>query len=129
MCRVCHFICGVFIFDVSLFISLLPTEQNTASGRQKLKPVFESYLKVAGSYGVFDSRFRIYVKSYVYRDVFGNIIDFYADLGTKSCFWSKSCFCCSRTACNGSEKTKPAVGLEMFESTPQYLESDLKYTI
>ena len=52
-------------------------EQKTASGRQKRKPVFESYLKIAGSYGVFDIRFGIYVKSYVYRDVFVIIIDFY----------------------------------------------------
>ena len=48
---------------------------------------------------------------------FGNISHFYEELGTKSCF------CCSRTACNGSEKTKPSVGLEMVESTPHYLES------
>ena len=54
---------------------------------------------------------------------FGKITHFYEELGTKSCFWPKSCFCCSRTACNGLEKTKPAVGLEMFESTPHYLES------
>ena len=101
-----------------MFISPLPTEQKTASGRQKWKPVSESYLKIAGSYGVFDSRFGICVKSYVYRDVFAIIIDFYGELGSKSCFWSKSCFCCSRTACNVSEKTKPAFGLGMFESTP-----------
>ena len=69
-----------------------------------MKTFFESYLKIAGSYGVFDCRFGICVKSYVYRDVFVIIIDLYGELGAKSCFWQKSCLCCSRTVCNGSEK-------------------------
>ena len=43
-----------------MFISSLPTEQKTASGWQKGKPVFESYLKIACSYDVFDSIFDIY---------------------------------------------------------------------
>ena len=108
----------------SQFVHISPSEGAKNCLREaKEKTVFESYLKIAGSYGVFDSRFGIYIKSYVYRDVFAIIIDFYGELGTKSCFWAKSCFCCSRTACNGSEKIKPAVGLEMFESTSHYLES------
>ena len=57
-----------------------------------MKPVFDSNLKLADSYGVFDSRFGIYVKSYVCMDVFVINIDFYGELGTKSCFWQKSCF-------------------------------------
>ena len=41
---------------------------------------------MAGSYDVFDSRFGIYMKCYVYRDVSGIIIVVYGELGTKILF-------------------------------------------
>ena len=42
-------LCVDFIFDVTLVISLLPTEKKTASGKQKSKHVFSTYLKIAGT--------------------------------------------------------------------------------
>ena len=52
------------------------------------------------SYGFSDRRFGIYAKSYVYSDIFDIKTPFWWKLQTQSCFWAKSCVCCSRTAAN-----------------------------
>ena len=108
----------------SQFCHISPSDgTKTASGSQKWKHVSERYLKNAGSYGFLVADLESTWKVTSIGMFFRKITHFYGELGTKSCFWPKSCFCCSRTACNGSEKTKLAVGLEMFESPPRYLES------
>ena len=58
----------------------------------------------------------------LYRGDFGIIINFYKKLGSKSSFWSKSCFCCSRTASSVPDQTDPWFGFAMVESTSDYLE-------
>ena len=112
-------LCVDFIFEVTLVISLLPTEQKTASGGQKSKQVFSTYLKVAGAYAFSESRFGIYAKSCVYSDFFGMNDDFLWNLGPESCFWLKSCFCVSRTAKTVPDRTDPGVGFALVESTPR----------
>ena len=42
-------LCVDFIFEVTLVISLLPTEKKTTSGSQKSKHVFSTYFKIAGT--------------------------------------------------------------------------------
>ena len=60
------------------------------------------------------------MKSYVRRGVFGIIINFYGKLGSNSCFWQKSCFCCSRTAASVAHQTDSGFGFAMVESTPTF---------
>ena len=76
---------------------------------------------IAESYHVSDHRFGIYEQSYVYRDVFRVNVDFYGDLGTKSWFWPRSCFCCLRTAASVPDETDPGFGFVIVESTPDCL--------
>ena len=123
------------MFFLKSICSLLPVRRSKKlPPRGKIEDIFFEVI----------SRFRAHMK-FLMADLesthkvtsigmfFGKITHFYEELGTKSCFWSKSCFCCSRAACNCSEKTKPAVGLEMFESTPPLLGIlffwNLKYTM
>ena len=117
------FVCVEFISEVGLVMSPLPTDQKTASGRQKWTQGFDSCLTIAWSYGVFDSKFGIYVKSYVYRGVFGIFINFYGELGSKSCLWPKSCFCYSRTAASVPDQTDPGFWSAIVESTSDWSES------
>ena len=74
-----------------------------------MKTCCESYLKITWSYGVFDSRFGIYVQSYVYREVFGITIYLYGELGTKFCFWQKSCFRLFANSCIGAGPNRPRI--------------------
>ena len=98
-------------------------EQKTASRRQKWKPVFESYLMSAESNGAFDRRFGIYVKSYVSREFFVSLSFYYGELGSKSCFWQKSCFFCSQAAASVPDQTDPGFWFAIVESTPDWMES------
>ena len=68
--------CVDFIYEVGLFISSLQTKEINASGGKNDKPGFERYLKIAGSYVVFDRGFRIYRKGSVLSDVLSIIVDF-----------------------------------------------------
>ena len=117
------FICVDFISEVSLFISPLPTEQKTASGRQKWKPVFESYLKIAGSHGVFDSRFGIYVIRYVYMDVFVIIIDLYGELETNHVFGRNPFFAVCEQHATVRKKLRPQSGWKYSKVPPNFSES------
>ena len=67
----------------------------------------------------------IYAQSYVYLKIFMIIVDFQEKLGTESWFWSKSCFCSSRTAQSVPVSTDPRFEFAVVESTPSSLE--LKY--
>ena len=116
-------LCVDFIFEISLFISLLPTEQKNCLREAKLKTCFLTYLLIPMSYAVFDHIFGIYAQSYVYMEVFGINMGFYGDLEIKSCFWSKSCFCSSRTAASFPDQTDPGFWFAAVESTPDWLES------
>ena len=46
--------------EISLAISLLPTEKKTASGKQDPEHLFSTYLKIHESYDFSESRFGIY---------------------------------------------------------------------
>ena len=112
------FIYADFIFELSLLISLLPTERKNFPWAQKWKPGIQVYLKIPVSYAFSDARFGIYAKSCVYSKVFGIIALFWRKVSTRSCFWAKSCFCCSRTA-----KTVPVTfdpGSENFRVESTY---------
>ena len=110
------------IYLWSQFVHISPSDEiKTVSGRQKLKPVFKSYLEIAESYHVSDHRFGIYAQSYVYMEGFGVNINFYGELGTKYWFWQKSCVCCSRTAASVPDQTDPGFGFTRVESTPNPL--------
>ena len=56
-------------------------------------------------------------KGCIYSDIFGIKIRFWWKLHTKSCFWSKSCFCCSRTADCVSRTFDTRFGKFRVEST------------
>ena len=75
------------------------------------------------SYGFSDSRFRIYAKSCLYSDHFDIKTPLWRKLQARSCFWAKSCFCCSRTAANFPRTFETRFGKFMVESTLGIMES------
>ena len=87
------------MFRFHQFAQISPSDGiNTASWRQKSKPVFQVIprLRRASTFLITDSESAH--KSNDYREVFGMNADFNGEVGTKSWFRSKSCFCCSRKA-------------------------------
>ena len=85
------------------------------------------------SYAFSDCRFGIYAKSCIYSDNFGIKIRFWWKLHTQSCVWSKSCFCCSRTADSVSRTFDSRLGKFKVESTLGEMEvfvlSDVRHTL
>ena len=75
-----------------------------------MKTGFRKLSQDCGQYGVFDIRFGIYVKSYVYRDVFVIIIDFYGELGTKYCFGRNPVFAVREQHVTVRKKLSPQSG-------------------
>ena len=116
-------VCVDSISEISFYISLFPTEKNTVRGQQKYAHVFETYLAIAITYAFSESRFGIYAKSCIYTEIFGVMMCFWCEICSKAWFWSKSCFCCSRTVESVPDQTDPGFGFAMVESTPHYLES------
>ena len=122
-------ICYVWISFLTSVCSYCTFRRNTKlpQGDKKSKYVIKTYIEIEGSCHVSDYIFKINAKSYVYMEVFGVNVDFLGELGTKSWFWPKSCFGCSRTAASVPDQTDPGFEFTMVESTPGYLKSCFFY--
>ena len=84
------------------------------------------------SYAFSDYRFGIYARCCIYSDNFGIKLHFWWKLHIQSCFWSKSCFCCSWTADSVSRSFDTRFGKFMVERTLGEMEfvflSDVRHT-
>ena len=126
------------IFDMAKFLKSVCSYQ-LSDGEKKLpvstkvKIMFLSVTQYCDELYFSDCRFGIYAKSCIYSNMFGIKIRFWWKVYNQSCFWSKSCFCCSRTADSVSRTFDTRFGKFRVENTLGEMEfvflSDVRHTL